>query len=502
MPAALLSLLASPALSRELLLRREDAFAGFSPLSAPFWCNEPAAAQACRLAEAAATRLGVATLLGEERRAADMSALMDAIVDGAEARVVESDCDHDEACVHVLLELLGIDAQPEANPLVAALDALDTCVPLVLRKAWRRTADVAAEDMEVLRSLQAGAGDGRPLLCSLPEPYLARAVGASSWLVAPEAHRFNQMVLRPLQRAFGDAVPTPEALDAIASLRRPVVELGCGAGLWTLLLRGRGVDVVGVDKRPPPTARNDGGEQGCGGGGDCGDGSGGGGDGSDGSDDDDDDDESIFARALVGDIRRGGAEAAEGQCDRVLLLAWPYEGRGRRGWDADCLARYGGDTVVYVGDWRGRTRAARASGLTASPAFQEALQRDFRCVRRVAVSRWPMVADELSVWERHATPSTAATATTTAATAAVAVPPSPPPSFCANCHLDLDAAWSPCRAAHVRRGAHDFCSGECAEHRQRSAGAFLGKRARAECGGAAETKGVQRSETESFAFNF
>ena len=115
-----------------------------------------------------------------------------------------------------------------------------------------------------------------------------------------------------------------------------------------------------------------------------------------------------------------------------------------------------------------------------------------------------MVADELSVWERHVTPSTAATATTTAATATVAVPQSPPPCFCANCHLDLDAAWSPSRAAHVRRGAHDFCSGECAEHRQRSAGAFLGKRARggAECGGAAETKGVQRSETESFAFNF
>ena len=59
---------------------------------------------------------------------------------------------------------------------------------------------------------------------------------------------------------------------------------------------------------------------------------------------------------------------------KVLLLVWPYEGDKDRGWDAECLEKYGGDTVCYVGDWEGCTRAHRAAGMTSSAAFQRKLQ--------------------------------------------------------------------------------------------------------------------------------
>lgn len=76
-----------------------------------------------------------------------------------------------------------------------------------------------------------------PLLSRTAEPFIARAEGSADWLVAPECHRLNQLCLRPLQRAFSCAIPSDEALSAIAALRRPFVEIGCGTG-W-VFARGR-----------------------------------------------------------------------------------------------------------------------------------------------------------------------------------------------------------------------------------------------------------------------
>ena len=50
---------------------------------------------------------------------------------------------------------------------------------------------------------------------------------------------------------FSCAIPTEGALQAIADLKMPVVEVGCGSGYWARLLRGRGVDVLAYDLHPP-----------------------------------------------------------------------------------------------------------------------------------------------------------------------------------------------------------------------------------------------------------
>ena len=118
------------------------------------------------------------------------------------------------------------------------------------------------------------------MLAAMAEPQIARAAGSSRWLVAPECHRFNQLCLRPLMRLFSCAIPTESSLRAIVALGMGVVELGCGSGYWTRLLRARGVDVLAYDLHPPANAAE--------------------------ADDNTQDSSEIFGRAWVSDVRRGG----------------------------------------------------------------------------------------------------------------------------------------------------------------------------------------------------
>lgn len=244
---------------------------------------------------------------------------------------------------------------------------------------------------------------------------------------------YNSTVcLRPLQRLFSCAIPTAEALQAIVNLDMPVVEVGCGSGYWARLLRGRGVDVLAFDLHPPRVAGKVG---------------------TTGADseeaqtmepEDDDvfgEEDNIFGAAWIDDIKEGDATAAgcESAKGRALLLCWPYEGSEHHGWDADCLKQYTGNTVIYVGDWTGRTRSFQPQGMTSSPAFQEALQKEFICEtwnkpigkNRIDTGKWPMIADELTIWRRKDTVDD------NNAVAPQLNQTSPSNlMFCANCHFD------------------------------------------------------------------
>ena len=58
----------------------------------------------------------------------------------------------------------------------------------------------------------------------------------------------------------------------------------------------------------------------------------------------------------------GGPEQAAEHSGRAMLLVWPdYLGRGS--YAKACLDAYGGDTLLLVGEWRGRTFGSYASGL-------------------------------------------------------------------------------------------------------------------------------------------
>lgn len=184
--------------------------AATSPLGAAYANGCP---RVIAIIEEAAARCGLSHLASQERAAAEMSALMDALCDRMEEELVAGGGEGDDGgYAPLLLEQLGLSSELRTNPLERARDDLCERMPLVHRKGWRQRADLTDPDLEIVRSLHAvGAADGRPMLCRLAEPYIARAAGAASWLVTPECHRFNQLCFRPLQRRFSCGAPASAA---------------------------------------------------------------------------------------------------------------------------------------------------------------------------------------------------------------------------------------------------------------------------------------------------
>ena len=294
--------------------------------------------------------------------------------------------------------------------------ALQKCLdlsPRAFRKAWKSIDAVSEEDRVVSRELHERArGAGIPEFVRLSEPFVSRASPLPPWYVLPETHRYNNLMLRPLQRAFSNAVPLPNAIDAIVSLRMGICELGCGSGLWARLLRDRGVDVVAFDIHPP--------------------------------DGDIDDDECIFDQAHIPDIRNGGpaqmVEIVSDLSQRALLLCWPFDEEDEeRGWDFDALSKFSGDVLIYVGDWKGRTRSVREFGITSSADFQRKVESEWICETCIPIGILPMVSDELTVWRRRSS--------IRSSFSTISLPPVKP--FCPRCNLDNPPAEC-CRTTCAR----------------------------------------------------
>jgi hypothetical protein len=127
----------------------------------------------------------------------------------------------------------------------------------------------------------------------------------------------------------------------------PLVDVGAGNGWWAKTLTDAGADVVVVE---PGVARHP-----------------------------------CFPTV------RADHRAIRDHPDRALVLMWPTKGDG---WAADCVRRYQGHTVVYVGDLGFRETA------TVGLLFE--LQRRFTRVEKVLLHSWPhMFKDYLTVWRSH-----------------------------------------------------------------------------------------------------
>ena len=106
--------------------------------------------------------------------------------------------------------------------------------------------------------------------------------------------------------------------------------------------------------------------------------------------------------------RAGGEESARiaTETGRALLLCWPVN-PGSMPWDAECLAAFGGDVLLHVGELEGDgvpPNAQPAGGQTTSAAFQAAVRAaGFERAERVAIPRFPFCFDALTVFKRSAT---------------------------------------------------------------------------------------------------
>jgi len=205
------------------------------------------------------------------------------------------------------------------------------------------------------------------------------------------------------------AIPSTEALEALAGLGMPLVECGAGTGYWASLLRARGVEITAYDIAPNVTAdqllrRHDSDDNSS-------DGEGG------GEEDDDDEGAELFKRMADGgldvmragmelgmpeaasneyhaeipaftEVLQGGPEAAAGHAaaGAALFLCYPPP---QSSMALKCLKAYTGDVLCYVGEWQGDT---------ATPKFERRLCRDWVLTRRVPLPNWAATSNCLMVW--------------------------------------------------------------------------------------------------------
>ena len=181
-----------------------------------------------------------------------------------------------------------------------------------------------------------------------------------------------------LRRAYACSTPTEAALRALAALG-PLLEVGGGSGYWASLLRARGADVKCFNSAAWEPAYNAGeaGEDGHCGRADAG---------------------------VFGDVLPGGPEVIREHADRTLVLMWP-DHRGKGSFGVKCLEEYEGETLVLVGEWRGRTFGAYAAGLddhgqSFSPEFQAQVAGAYDEQEVYRLPNWPLFLDCVMVYKR------------------------------------------------------------------------------------------------------
>jgi len=155
------------------------------------------------------------------------------------------------------------------------------------------------------------------------------------------------------------AVPSSEAIDAIAKLQKPVIEIGAGRGYWAAMLEQAGVDIVAFDINPPTGHKVN---------------------------------MSHVEPGLFFNVQEGTHEAVLQHQDRALMLCWPYYDLPAA---YDSIEAYEGDTVIYVGEPK-----VGSSGCTGCEKFHESLRRDWEFVESVSIPRWDSIRDGLDIYRR------------------------------------------------------------------------------------------------------
>jgi hypothetical protein len=191
---------------------------------------------------------------------------------------------------------------------------------------------------------------------------------------------FHQDIVSPVSAAFAFAIPCGKALRAIARHCHHdlVVEPGAGNGLWAFLLRRAGIAVDAFDIAVPVIP--------------------------------------------FSPVRVGCCEAQSVPCGSdgaALFLCWPpleleaaFGGQGsvssRNLTALHALRAFVGDTLLYIGEWRGHaglvaelSERTSMHGHTAGEAFQAEVSAEWVLLEVVRLPRWPGFADALFIFRRR-----------------------------------------------------------------------------------------------------
>jgi len=248
------------------------------------------------------------------------------------------------------------------NPLLQTYHALLPFIPRIILKSWPSMAALTDTDRGQICRAWGLNQEVVYLSANLSNEH-------APLFVPKKLHReFVMNYQAPLQHTFACAIPNEQAIDALAQLSLPIVEIGAGAGYWGALLRLRSVDCVLYDRSPPTSDGNN----------------------------------PYFNRQYT-EVLPGHHGKVALHPGHALLLVWPYSdseaaapwARDQEPWDVQALRSFQGSTVAHVGDL-----SPHAHTVTTSKAFKQLLTARFREVVRVDLPSWPHSEDALTIWKR------------------------------------------------------------------------------------------------------
>jgi len=145
------------------------------------------------------------------------------------------------------------------------------------------------------------------------------------------------------------AVTDPNALDAIVKATQDtgIIEIGAGRGYWASILANCGVNVVAYD-----TGKDD----------------------------------YIGSYYPVGN---DGTEMVSEHKNRALFLCWPPYDTSMA---YDCVSKYQGNTLIYIGENRG--------GCNANDDFFNFVSKNFKLDCRIDMAQWKGLHDDLYIYRR------------------------------------------------------------------------------------------------------
>lgn len=207
------------------------------------------------------------------------------------------------------------------------------------------------------------------------------------------AEPMDDLIIRPLQLGVSFAIPNQEAIDAIHSLDKPIVEMGAGSGYWTALLRNAGISVQAFDFHGTSA------------------------------------DHSFYDIWFATDIQQGACSDIFRRdtalaTTHALLLIWPNDPdpvdhpqfctpgspcakSSQPVWDASCLRAFldaGGKQVVFVGEredvLQNRYESSHDTGISATREFQRLLLDRLTLQRVVHIPKMWLNEDDMTIWIR------------------------------------------------------------------------------------------------------
>lgn len=162
-------------------------------------------------------------------------------------------------------------------------------------------------------------------------------------------NQFNYRYRHELVVKYAWAIPDDEVINTIVKYS-PIIEVGAGTGYWASLIAEQGGDILAFDISPYTNCQ---------------------------------------ANNQHYLVQQAEESIVKNYSNRSLFLCWPPY---KEPMAHDCLKNYKGDTLIYIGEFRG--------GCTADNKFFDLLEKEWELIEEQNIPQWETMHDYLSIYKR------------------------------------------------------------------------------------------------------